>query len=338
MFIFVIISIMLCLYKIDFRKNEAVLSKNDTLMVNGIFTLLIFLSHCTQYFKLDQSMMDMLYGKFQTYHGQLVVTTFLCFSGYGVMYQIMKNPKYLNTFKKNRIFKTLLNFDIAIGLYYIVGLILNKNYKLQTVLLSLIGYKSIGNSNWYIFTILIMYILTYICSKVLKKDNLIALGITVMTFGYIYICKDVFNLPARFYSTVLCYPFGVYLCLYKDAILSFIKKYFIIILALSLFICFKTYGLRKDIYIMNIHSIFFVLLIVIALTKIKIGNHLIAFLGQHSFSIYILQRIPMIFISMYLSAYNKYLLIVLSFVLTAIIAVIFDEFTEKLFKKINQFI
>ena len=89
---------------------------------------------------------------------------------------------------------------------------------------------------------------------------------------------------------------------------------------------------------MNIHSIFFVLLIVIALTKIKIGNHLIAFLGQHSFSIYILQRIPMIFISMYLSAYNKYLLIVLSFVLTAIIAVIFDEFTEKLFKKINQFI
>ena len=84
MFIFVIISIMLCLYKIDFRKNEAVLSKNDTLMANGIFTLLIFLSHCTQYFKLDQSMMDMLYGKFQTYHGQLVVTTFLFFSGVNV--------------------------------------------------------------------------------------------------------------------------------------------------------------------------------------------------------------------------------------------------------------
>ncbi len=335
MFIFVIISILLCLYKIKFHHNESVLTKTDTLMINGIFTLLIFLSHCTQYFELNSSLMDALYGKFQTYHGQLVVTTFLAFSGYGVMYQLSNNPNYLKSFVKNRVIKTLINFDIAVMLYYITGCILNKNYKLSTVLLSLIGYKSIGNSNWYIFTILIMYILSYICAKVLKKDNLVAIGITLGTFIYIVISKNTLELPTRFYSTVLCYPFGVYLCLYKDIIIKFIKKYFVIVAVLCLFFLIYTYRIRKDIYIMNIHSIVFVLMIVVMLTQVKIGNKAIGFLGTHAFSIYILQRIPMIFISMYLGTMNKYILIVLSFILTAIMAVIFDKLCDKLHKQIN---
>jgi peptidoglycan/LPS O-acetylase OafA/YrhL len=127
----------------------------------------------------------------------------------------------------------------------------------------------------------------------------------------------------------------VFLCLYKDKIINILKKYSFIWIVLLVCGLVYTYDLRKDIYIMNIHSIIFVLLIVVGLTKVKIGNNIIAFLGKHAFSIYILQRIPMIFISIYLTSLNKYVLIILSFVLTAIMAVIFDKMTELLHKKID---
>ena len=42
---------------------------------------------------------------------------------------------------------------------------------LSRILLSLIGWKSIGNSNWYMFDILLLYVLTYVAFKVTKKQD-----------------------------------------------------------------------------------------------------------------------------------------------------------------------
>lgn len=68
--------------------NDTILSKQDTNIINGIFVIFIFLSHSTQYFVLGNSLLDSLYKHFQNFHNQWVVTTFLAFSGYGVMSQI----------------------------------------------------------------------------------------------------------------------------------------------------------------------------------------------------------------------------------------------------------
>ncbi|MBQ8306762.1 MAG: hypothetical protein IJX90_11170 [Blautia sp.] len=69
---------------------EPFLSQRSTTIINGIFVLLIFFSHSTQYLSLSGNLLDSLYRHFQNFHNQWVVTTFLAFSGFGVMLKIMR--------------------------------------------------------------------------------------------------------------------------------------------------------------------------------------------------------------------------------------------------------
>lgn len=89
MFIFIILLGILTLFSTRPRTNEdEILSKEDTVIINGLFVICIFLSHGSQYCVLDDSLLSNLYLKFQSFLGQLVVATFLSFSGYGVMNRI----------------------------------------------------------------------------------------------------------------------------------------------------------------------------------------------------------------------------------------------------------
>ena len=78
-------------------------------------------------------------------------------------------------------------------------------------------------------------------------------------------------------------------------------------------------------------AILFMALVVLFTMKVKIGNPVLSFFGSHVFSIYILQRIPMIIFSkLGLASANKYLFVVLCFSATVMLAVIFDKLTDKL--------
>ena len=74
-------------------------------------------------------------------------------------------------------------------------------------------------------------------------------------------------------------------------------------------------------------SLVFALVVVAITMKIKIGNKTLDFFGKHVFSIYILQRIPMIALKGVFA--NKYLYIVVCFIITVTIAVSFDYLCDK---------
>lgn len=89
MAIFLIVLAVTIVVGIGLRKNQGtVLSIEDTETINGIFVILIFLSHSTQYFELSADFVDAFYRKVQLGLNQWIVTTFLAFSGYGVMLKI----------------------------------------------------------------------------------------------------------------------------------------------------------------------------------------------------------------------------------------------------------
>ena len=149
------------------KKEEPFLSKEMTTTVNGIFVLCIFLTHSSEYISFS-GVADSLYRHFQNFHNQWIVTTFLAFSGYGVMSQIVKyGDVYLAEYPKNRLLKTLFNFDIAVLLYLVMNLILGINYSTTEIIGSFVGITSVGNSNWYIFAILVMYLVSYLSEKIM---------------------------------------------------------------------------------------------------------------------------------------------------------------------------
>ena len=339
MIIFVVITGIIALSGLRFRvPYTKILSKKDTTIINAIFVLCILFSHSSQYICLDEtSFLNSLYRHFQNFHNQWVVATFLAFSGFGVMSQIKSEKNggggYVLNFPRKRILKTLFNFDIAIIIYMILNLMINNSYTPLEYVGSLIGLTSIGNSNWYIFAILFMYMVSYIAARIFK-DNYKRQAMAVILGMVIYIIIMEFTgMPSRFISTISCYPLGVCLSLYKNEVIElFRKKKWISILVL-LILLGATYKLRYNDYIMNFASCIFVITIVWVVTFFEIKSKILYFIGQHAFSIFILQRIPMLIFNNYgIFENTSYIFVIVSLFITIVLSVGFDKVINKIDK------
>ena len=155
---FILISLTLINIKIKGSNQffQDYMDLKNTYPIKGIFVWLIILSHYKSYYKANQ---NYLYKKILNCFGQKMVSIFLFYSGFGI-YESMKK-KGVN-YSKSLLKKTIIIFiksQIIIILFAICNLLLGiKNY-LKTYVFSIFFYKSIGNSNWFAFTIIIFYLL-----------------------------------------------------------------------------------------------------------------------------------------------------------------------------------
>lgn len=343
MFIFLIILSWICIYGMkispvkEFNKNY--ISRDNTTAVKGIFVFLVFMSHFIQYYEMS-TVFDNPYKVVRLFLGQLVVVMFLFYSGYGIFESVKrKGTDYIKTFPTNRVLKTLLHLDLAVMLFCIFNLITGKEMTLEKVLWSLIGWKNIGNSNWFMFTILVLYIVIYVAFMLFKKHKVAALIFTTaLTFAYIAIMRHVFELAAYWYNTSLCLPLGLWYSFFKDKIEAFVMKNNIIYLVTTAVVtaAFILCHLNKrefGVYIL--WTITFTLLVVLITMKVNFGNKILYWLGNHVFSVYILQRLPLsVFNEIEAISSNRYLFFVLSFGVTAILAELFERATGALDKVI----
>ena len=316
-----VIFFLICLWNVRFTKNDC-LTKESTSIINGIFVGLVFFSHFSSYINYSNP----LYNLFFKGLGQLMVAPFLFFSGYGI-YESIKNKKdYLKNFPKKRFLKLFINFSLAIIFFLIYSFIIGKKYSLMTILLSFIGWTSIGNSNWYIFAMLCLYAFTYLSFKIFKNKKL-ALGI-LLTLSIIYmIIIHGVGKSSAWYNTILCYPFGMIFSEYKDIILKSDKHKII-----ALIILFLLFGIslliRHNYFIYALRSCIFVIVMILVLQYIKIGNPILKFLGKYTFEIYILQRLAfMICQNFHL---NNVLYFICSILVTSVICIIYKFLQNKI--------
>lgn len=313
--------------------DEAYLSKDYTAAIKGIFIMLVFISHSRSYFDYSATY-DQLTIQFMNLIGQLMVTLFLFYSGYGVFLSIQKKKEqYVNRMPVDRILKTFFDFAIALTLFVLLGWYLGKSFTISKLLLALTGLVSIGNSNWYMFVIFTLYILTYLVFKLCKKKHFIGLIlITMISLGYVFITR--LYLPDRFCNTYLCYSLGMWYAYYKSKIDSFMNKYSFSYygVMIFLFVAFiLIYPLRYDrIMNYNLLSMIFCLIIVGILMKVSFQNKILIYFGNMLFWIYILQRIPMALIKHHQIISNTSIQVILSLGITLILAYVMNELSKKL--------
>lgn len=324
----------LSLIGINFNKinliDETALDRERTTMINGFFVGLVFFSHFNSYVNLNGSLNN-IYIKIFNLIGQLMVTTFLFYSGFGVLESIKNKKDYINSFFKKRILKLFIYFAIAVLMYLILAFAIGKSYPLKTILLSFIGWESIGNSNWFIFAIICMYFSTLISFKIFKKD--IGKGIIMnVILSVIYmILMAKFRGYGWWYDTVLCYNLGMIISYYKDSILKFLKNKwnYILIIILMISIIVLCRFQRYNALTYNIGSMSFVTIVLLISLRIKIGNKFLLWLGKNTFNIYILQRLSFIlFEKIGIKGYNVYLYFLLSICTTIVLTIIFDKFIK----------
>lgn len=353
MIFFVAVLFLLIISGIEFSTknefNKDYISHSGTTAIKGIFVILVIFSHGTGYIDVSGKF-DVAYIKMQEHLDQMIVSMFIFYSGYGIMESIKKKGyAYIDTIPKRRFPQVLLNFDIAVVLFLILAATAGKFYSVGHILLSFIGWESVGNSNWYIFVILALYVITYLAFIILKKANnkktqLAGIVITtVLSVAFVCFLKVTkTSAQSWWYNTLILYSVGMWYSYFKNIIEKFLMKNDLIFLASSAILVLaylEAYNLRsKHFALYTVWAILFTFGVVMITMKVKITNPVLEWFGNHVFSVYILQRIPMILLSRYgVADRHKYEFMIASIFFTVFLAEIFDRcigaLSQKIWKK-----
>ena len=299
MIVLFVVYAILSLWGVKFvSKSDSVLSFDQTNALKGIGIMTVFFNHMyndylTPYGVLHRPYIDEPFVYFETMATVLFVGMFLFFSGYGVFESVKKKGvPYINQMPVKRLGTTLFNFDIAVFVFFIASLFLKVSYTSERIILSFIGWESIGNSNWYIFAILCCYLISYISLKIFSSRKKVLL-LSFFLVAVYYVLMDFFKFP-WWYNTIFCYPAGMLYSEYKDKINVFLNgKYYLqsFIITFILFVAF--YKFSSNSFLCNVAAIAFSFMCVLISMRVQLNSKPLIWLGTHLFPIYIYQRLPM---------------------------------------------
>ena len=235
--------------------------------------------------------------------------------------------------------------QLIILIYLATNIFILKNQiTLKRYILSVIFKSGLGNSNWFAFTIIVLYLYSYLSFRFIK--NKISFGILILCFlcflHVIFVFKYFY--PKQYYTvdTVLCFISGFIFSFVKNHLDKVMIKndiYYYMITSITIMFYNKTFT-NNNLINISIKNSLFALLIVFISMKIKFNNDFLKFLNSHSYSIYLLQRVVMM-----VTNKNRYFrdnnFIQISFEFTSIffLSSFFDKstaFIDKMFnKKLN---
>lgn len=307
MALFYLLAFVILFYGAKYQKQGYYsdnLGKDQTNAIKGFFVLMVFISHSMLEvrdagFGFDGGI-DALGSRIRSEFGQLVVVMFLLYSGYGVMESYIKKGRdYIKTFPKKRILTTLMNFDIAVLLFIILDFALGIEISFKQIGLAFIGWRSVGNSNWYIFVILFCYASAYLGFRLTPNNKAKSAWVVLIAvvMGMLLLS---FKKQSWWYNTMLCFPAGMWLSIYKEKLLIFFQRYYLVVFLVTLCAFLSLHFVKlPELYgfTHNLESMLFAVVIVLLTMKIKTGNAILQWLGINLFPIYIYQRLPMIALS-----------------------------------------
>lgn len=342
MTVFLVIAVFILFNQMNAAKegqfHKDYLDKDKTTAVNGFFVILILLSHAKQYIDTGGAY-DAAYMAVSSHLNQMVVASFLFYSGYGMTESVKrKKYSYVKSIMTRRFWTLFINFNLALVLYFAEWLYLKKTVTLKQMLLATIGWSSYGNSSWYIFAIFLLYILFFVSFFVIKfNDNpklyyFCAAVFTGLVIAAVYVQMKM-GRESYTYNTMILFALGVWWSLFKDLIEKIVMKndiiyFFILMLVVGAYCLTYFRRWKGGIEFYSLWAIAFTVLMLLITMKVSFFNPILSFFGRHVFSIYILQRLPMyLFDKLGYSQSHKYMFVICCIAVTIVLAVIFDKVT-----------
>lgn len=328
---------------------EDYMSKEKTNAVKGVFVILVFYNHARQYMNLGGPY-DKPYIIMADFIGQMIVAMFLFYSGYGMMEAIKKKGfSYVKGIVCRRLPQVYFHFAVILLLFLILDVCLGNlsRYSFKTIALSFLAWENIGNSNWYMFVIFVLYLFMFPAFFLLrffegKRAQLAgACILTLLTAAFVYWMMKM-GRPGYFYNTAILLPLGVwYSCLkeWLDKLMmtNELRYEFIGIITIVLFAVSSLLRSGHGIEGYTVWAVVFTLSIVFFTMKISIGNPVLDWFGSHVFSVYMLQRIPMIALAHWgIGHSHRYLFLVITLICTIFLSQLFDTVMGRLSSRINE--
>lgn len=267
--------------------NRDYLSLLTSKYLKGWFSLVIVLHHLSQW-----TTGGVLFRPF-TEVGYLAVAVFFFFSGFGCQKRYMTVPDYTSQFLGKRLPSLFVPYVIATVCFMVV----QACYAIEPAWWLFFFPWDKGNTllphAWYIFAVAVFYLVFYELMKWFKQQTKwIVLGVIVYSVVQISFC--VAQDYGRWWMiSTAALPFGV-LCAWKEKMLTrFLKNkagILGIIVAGVYLEAFIPY-LPWKMFFCNVNSVVVVLMVLLFSTKFKIGNKILAFLGNIYLEIYLMHGI-----------------------------------------------
>ena len=322
----------LCLWKIRFAGfHEDYAGWEQATAIKGIFAVFILCQHLTNYITLTATPGNSLFFHILHYIQQTMVAPFFFFSGYGICESVKHKDHYADTFPRKRILKLFVILEMAVLLQLAASTAIGVSYPLRNYFLCWIGWEEVGNCNWFLFAILLLYLASFLCMR-LKKE-LMAIGILVLTIVvwlFLYYSK---RPDFWWYDTLLAFPAGVFFSGVKEKFDNLFRRP--LIWSIGAFLLALLYiGTHHlmGIDIWGVVSTIFCFLAVVITMKVKVGNPILRWLGQNALYIYLLQRIPFMILARFGLNQNLPVFIPISFALTFLLAEGFSRLTKVIWK------
>lgn len=303
---FIILTIILFLYlfskpkwRFYIERDGFVLSREWTSFVNAMFITLVVCSHGLGLFRTTICDYQLEQGTAEAVRalGQLIVTVFFFYSGYGIMLSLTRRAGYERMLIYPRFFSLGLNFFLAVLVYFVVHCLLRGEVVWSDLLGGLHEYKYLGNPTWFILMTLLTYVLTYICHRLFSKmgATVFVLALTVLLLAVIYGIGEL--KPRLWGNTLLCFPAGMFYFLYGEKLEALIRQTCVpsIVYALILLFLGKRY-FGYNIYVENMAGILFAVGVTWFVGSFSWGRpsrFLIWLGGSGLFAVYMFHTLPM---------------------------------------------
>ena len=187
--------------------------------------------------------------------GILFTSIFFFYSGFGLMQSIDKKEDYLNDFLFNRMSVVLVPFLFTNILYILPGLAGGRITSIYGLCTSILGFTLINTNAWYLVEITIFYIVFYCCFKWIKNRNIALRVYTGFIVGVIIVSvllgHDFSELNGHWFmgewwfNTTFIFIIGLLVGKYRDAIVNFYKKQYVVKLISSILLFFVSFYVEE---------------------------------------------------------------------------------------------
>ena len=262
--------------------------------------------------------------------GVLFVGFFFFCSGYGLITSFENKEHYLKGFLKKRVLMVLVPFFLCNYAYMITTLLLGTKYEMQDLFAAFFGLLLLNNQMWFAVEIMILYLLFYLTFRLVKNENaaIILLGLQVLVImiisfllghDYTTMTGGKWFYGEWWYNTTLLFLVGMGAGRFRGKVSEILKKWYYPILVLCGvgFLLFRSltryqmvyggywtdrmkmngeismgYGDKAMTLICQVPMVIcFVMLILLVLQKFRLHNRVMAFLGQISLEMILINRV-----------------------------------------------
>ena len=267
------------------------LSPVATKSLRGIFSLVVVYHHAYQ-----MAGYGILYPIF-TRIGYMPVGFFFFLSGYGLMKRSLTDKSYHKSFLLKRIPTLLIPYALANFVYWLFYYLRGTNYSVTDFISRIVIGDPIVANSWYIITILLCYTFFWLSISGVRKSPLVTVVINAL-FCIIYIAAFIkLEFSPHWFKTIATFPVGLLWAAFEERILRIIPKPYFLLLALtaSLFGLSMIFQMRyanmtappiRQAFFCNTTIILFVLCMLLVILKLKIGNGILEYFGEHSLELY----------------------------------------------------